>query len=99
MSPRARQAIEWVRDAAEPPAGIELRSPDGSTYTGFAVVDHSRVVVLLAVRHEPDRAAVKPPVITPPPSPVYHRPLFDPELDGRVLPANGRQRFRAEARQ
>ena len=72
-----------MRDAAEPPAGIELKSPDCASYTGFAVVDHSKVVVLLAVRHEPERAAVKPPVITPPPSPTYHRPMFEPEYDGR----------------
>ena len=54
----------------------------------MAVLDHGRVLVLLAVRHEPERPVVsapapRPPIVTPPPSPVYHRPLFDPELDGR----------------
>ena len=83
VGPRARKAIDWVREAAEPPPGIELRAPDGATYTGFAVLDHSRVVVLLAVRQEAERTSVRPPIVTPPPSPVYHRPLFDPELDGR----------------
>lgn len=83
VSPKARHAIDFLRDVAEPPEGITLTAPDGATYTGFAVVDHSHVVVLLAVRHEPERSSARPPIITPPPSPVYHRPLFDPENDGR----------------
>jgi hypothetical protein len=58
-------------------------SRDGTTFTGVAVVDHSRVVVLLAVRHEGGRERDRPPIVTPPPSPPYHtRSLFDPD-DGR----------------
>ena len=83
VGPKARRAIDWVREAAEPPPGLELKAADGSTYTGMAVLDHGKVLVLLAGRHEPERPSVRPPLVTPPPSPVYHRPLFDPELDGR----------------
>jgi hypothetical protein len=85
VAPRAAMATEWLRRAAEPPPGVELHAEDGSQYTGLVAVDRNKPIAMLAVRQAAaPRAPDRPALVTPPPSPSpYHRPLFDPELDGR----------------
>jgi len=61
-SPVIGEAADHLREAARPPRGVELRSDDGSLFTG--------IVLMLAVRMgerrpEPDRR----PLVTPPPEP------------------------------
>ena len=75
LAKKAEQALGWLRDVAEPPAGIELRSEDGSTYTGLVILERSKPVLMLAVRHLPSPASARPPIITPPP---IQRPLYNP---------------------
>lgn len=48
---RARGAWRWLRGAFGAPPDMELVARDGSRYTGIVVVDHSRAVVLVALRH------------------------------------------------
>ena len=81
LAQRADQALEWLRDVAQPPAGIELRAEDGSLYTGFVIIDRNRPVVMLAVRHQPAPASPRPPVITPAPvqRPLYGDHRIDPD--------------------
>jgi hypothetical protein len=87
VRPRARVLLERVRELAEPPEGVTLTSPDGSTYTGLALVESNRVVLLLASRQEPlvvTVAGERAPLITPPPRPpsrpfYQQRPLLDPD--------------------
>jgi hypothetical protein len=43
--------LEWLREVARPPRGIDLRSDDGTTFTGIVLVERSRVIVMLAARH------------------------------------------------
>jgi hypothetical protein len=50
LSWRAQPVVDWVRDAAQPPVGVTLTAPDGSVYTGIAVVERNRLVVLFAFR-------------------------------------------------
>lgn len=50
---RARAVWQWLREVGEPPDGVELVAPDGARYTGLAVLDRSRVVLIFAVRHAP----------------------------------------------
>jgi hypothetical protein len=84
VAPRAAMATEWLRRAAEPPPGVELRAEDGSQYTGIVAVDRNKPIAMLAVRQAAaPRAPDRPALVTPPPSPTYRRPLFDPEDDGR----------------
>ena len=69
-SPAIGEAADHLREAARPPRGVELRSDDGSLFTGIVVVDKNRPVLMLAVRMgerrpEPDRR----PLVTPPPDP------------------------------
>ena len=45
--------LEWLREAARPPRGVELRSDDGATFTGVVLVQSSRVVLMLATRDAP----------------------------------------------
>ena len=45
--------LEWLRDVAQPPRGVELRSDDGATFTGVVLVQSSRVVLMLATRDAP----------------------------------------------
>lgn len=48
---RTRAAWDWLRSVAGAPPDMELVSRDGSRYTGLVVVDHSRAVLLIAIRH------------------------------------------------
>lgn len=48
---RARAAWRWILERTEAPPGIELSSPDGSTYTGIVVVEQNQAVLLLAFSH------------------------------------------------
>lgn len=48
---RARLAWRWLRRVAGAPPDLELVARDGSRYTGIVVVDHSRAVLLVAIRH------------------------------------------------
>lgn len=86
LARKAEAAAQWLREASEPPPGVELRAADGSTYTGFVIVDRNEPVVMLAVRHPP--GSTRPPVITPtmPPTPqhrsvhdTYGRAAYEPE--------------------
>jgi hypothetical protein len=52
FAPFAPRIRVWLADAARPTHGLELRGGDGSRLTGLVVVDHSRVVFVLAARHE-----------------------------------------------
>jgi hypothetical protein len=75
-SPKVKQAVAWLREHAEPPEGVKLQSPDGTLYSGVAILDRNNVIVLLAARHP--TTAITPhrdPVPIPPPRPRY----FDPE--------------------
>jgi hypothetical protein len=48
--------LAWLRRAAEPPRGLELRSVDGAAYTGIALFEKNVVIAMLAVRHAPEEA-------------------------------------------
>ena len=81
ISERSRQMIDWLREVAEPPDGVELKSKDGSSYTGFVVVERNELVMMLAVRHPPGHtppAPPRPPSVTPP---QRERPLYQGMLD------------------
>ena len=81
LAKRAEQALEWLRDVAEPPQGIELRAADGSAYTGFVIIDRNKPILMLAVRHPPGPVVERAPVITPPPvqRPLYGHERLDPD--------------------
>ncbi len=49
----SEQTVDWLREVAQPPPGVRLTSPDGSTFTGIVLVERSDVVVMLAARHDP----------------------------------------------
>lgn len=92
VAPALGAAAHRVREAARPPRGVELRSDDGSLFTGLVVVDRNVPVLLLAARVGERREAPRPPLVTPAaePRPPYfggQRPLhFDPEDDPRWGP-------------
>ena len=46
-------AVEWLRAVAEPPRGVKLTSEDGSTYSGFFIVERNTPVVMFAVQQRP----------------------------------------------
>ena len=68
--------VEWLRETSKPPPGVELRSHDGTTYTGVLVVERSELVMMLAVRHPTGTVVehARPPIVTPPPG--SQRTLF-----------------------
>ena len=80
------EILAWLRSVARPPAGLEVRTLDGATYSGVIVVDHNRVVAVLASRSDvaggPPRAAPRP---APVPEAPFPRSLFEepPWDDGR----------------
>jgi hypothetical protein len=51
LAEKARTAGRWLREQAEPPDGVELRTRDGGVYTGLVVVERNDVVLMLAVKH------------------------------------------------
>lgn len=53
--------LTWLRRAAEPPGGLELRSIDGATYTGVALFEKNVVIAVLAIRHPPEEARLPHP--------------------------------------
>lgn len=55
-----RDLAEWVREAATPPAGVELHTADGSSFTGLVLVERNELVMLLAVRHPPGPTSPTP---------------------------------------
>ena len=70
ISMAASNVREWLEDVARPPDGVELKSNDGSTYSGVFLVERNELVVMLAVRHPPGAASpppVRPSVVTSPP--------------------------------
>ena len=86
--PRLSEAMgevrEWLEDAARPPDGVQLKSSDGSSYTGFVVVERNELVMMLAVRHPAGAvspAPARPPVVTPAPreEPLPYRGYPDPD--------------------
>lgn len=77
LANRADQAIAWLRDIAEPPDGVELKSADGSSYTGVALFERNQVQVMLAVRHPPGPHPERAPVVTP--APQYQRDPLGPD--------------------
>ena len=81
LAHQAERALGWLRDVGEPPRGVELRSDDGSTYTGFVIVERNKPLLMLAVRHQPAPASPGPPVITPAPvqRPLYGHDRIDPD--------------------
>jgi len=81
LARKAEAAVEWLREIAEPPQGVRLTSEDGSTYTGFVIIERNSPVVMIAVRHPPAPRAERPPVLTPPPvqRPLYGNPQLDPD--------------------
>lgn len=52
---RARAVWGWLQDAAAAPPGLELVAPDGAAYTGVVVIERSRAVLMVALRHRPER--------------------------------------------
>jgi hypothetical protein len=81
LAHKAEAALEWLREAAEPPRGIELRAADGSLYTGFVIVERNKPVLMLAVRQQAGPVVERTPLVTPPPvqRPLYGQPRLDPE--------------------
>lgn len=47
-----RSAWGKLKNVAAAPAGTTLLAPDGTTYTGVVVIERSRAVLLLALRHD-----------------------------------------------
>jgi hypothetical protein len=80
LAHKAEAALEWLRVAAEPPRGIELRAADGSLYTGFVIVERNKPVLMLAVRQQAGPVGERSPLVTPPPiqRPLYGRAYPDP---------------------
>ncbi len=55
LANKVRATVRWLGEIAEPPSGLELASEDGSTYSGLVLIERSRPVLMLAVRHPPER--------------------------------------------
>ena len=62
-------AVEWLRDAARPPSGVELKTNDGSTYSGVVLVERNELRLMIAVRHPPGPVSHPRPPQSPPPAP------------------------------
>ena len=88
LRPATHQVIDWMRDTCEPPAGLQVHAPDGALYSGLALLERSRVIVLLAIkvghdphvneRHSPSRFDHPAHYDSPP----AHSQLFDDPGDG-----------------
>ena len=66
VAAKAKAALGWLREKAEPPDGVELRSQDGSMFSGIALFERNRVVLMLAVRH-PNITVERQATVDPPP--------------------------------
>ncbi|WP_437778941.1 hypothetical protein [Sorangium sp. So ce1097] len=51
--PQAAEMLDWLREAATPPPGVELFSADGTAFTGLLIVDRNRPIFMLAARQGP----------------------------------------------
>ncbi|WP_437763398.1 hypothetical protein WMF27_41185 [Sorangium sp. So ce281] len=79
--PTAAELLDWLREAATPPTGVELFSADGAAFTGIVIVDRNRPVFVLAARQAPAPRVYMGPSISPGPprhdSPYGQRSLFN----------------------
>ena len=78
------RAVEWLRENAHPPEGVRLISPDGTLFTGVAIIDRNDVVVLVAARQQ-GPSVPRPAIPMPASSPAYASPnrhMFDDPSDG-----------------
>ncbi len=76
-SKRAQSVLDWLREVAKPPPGVELVSVDGTLFTGMIIVDRNRPVMVLAARQAPGpkpRPPTPPQGPSPYSSPPYHSP-------------------------
>lgn len=48
--PRVRRVVDWITEAARPPAGVRLVADDGSEYTGIVLVEANRPRLMFALR-------------------------------------------------
>jgi hypothetical protein len=49
LRPSTGHFLEWLRVIAKPPSGVELRAADGVQYTGVAVFERNRIVMMIAL--------------------------------------------------
>ena len=95
LRPSKDRAVDWLRDAARPPPGLELRSTDGSVFTGVAAFERNKLVFMLAVRSGQAMSAPNPPLVTPHQTPAYQSPRYDsPRYDHQ--PSRPRDLFEDE---
>jgi hypothetical protein len=73
--PPAAELLDWLREAATPPPGVELFSADGAAFTGIVIVDRNRPVVMLAARQGAAPRTQTSPSI-PPSSARYSHPPY-----------------------
>ena len=85
LRPTGSGLLEWLREIARPPPGVELRAADGSQYTGLAMFERNRVIVMIAVANGHTTPAPQAIPLGPSSSSSYGsqsgRRLFDPEDD------------------
>lgn len=62
---RARAVWTWLQDVAAAPPGLELIAPDGAVYTGLVLVERSRAVLLIGLRHRSRDPSLPQPPATP----------------------------------
>lgn len=74
--PRVRRVIDWIAEAARPPAGVRLVAEDGALYTGLVLVEANRPTVMLALRVGADGRPV-PRESHYPREPQYLRAVLD----------------------
>lgn len=48
--PRVRRVVDWITEAALPPAGVRLVADDGTEYTGLVLVEANRPRLMFALR-------------------------------------------------
>lgn len=58
--PGTEAFVDWLREVATPPEGVELYSADGSAFTGLVIVDRNRPVLMIAARQAPVRRPYTP---------------------------------------
>ena len=58
--PATGEFVDWLREVATPPEGVELYSADGSAFTGLVIVDRNRPVLMIAARQAPVRRPYTP---------------------------------------
>ena len=68
ISPHAERALDWLRVAAQPPPGVELRATDGTLFTGLALFERNKIIVMIAVASGQGQASCNPIPLGPAPS-------------------------------